>query len=112
MRIVATQYLLEQRPFPVESCFFCGMPMNVQDIAALWEADSGRRLGLSCPTCLLDQPDHLRAQLNRKAVALHDSARHWARHAQQLEAQAVMLEQIMDDLSEPLMQARIMERER
>lgn len=101
MRIRITQDALPASPIPVQSCFFCGMPVVSETARALKDLDSGRHLGWGCSSCLCCTPDQLQQMLSAKIARLRSSAdRHYCQ-AERLCVQADELERIMRVLSRP-----------
>ncbi len=102
MRITITQHTLASSPIPVQSCFFCGMPVSSETARALSDAESDRLLGWSCPDCLHGAPEQLQQILAAQARALRESAARLARQADAIRTQADVLEHIVEALSQPL----------
>ncbi len=112
MQIMVTQQHLDPSPIPVQSCFFCGMPVSAELARGLTDAEQGQLLGWSCPTCLDCPPEQLQQYVTAKLNGLLHSAAQLSRQAERLRHEAAALERmaqvllIQEALQEPALTSR------
>jgi len=112
MQIMVTQQHLAPSPIPVQSCFFCGMPVSAEMARGLIDAEQEQLQPRSSSTCLDCPPEQLQQYVTAKLNDLLHSAAQLSHQAERLRHEAATLERmaqvllIQEALQKPALSSR------